>query len=228
MPNLWRGESDAEIRSALAARFPSLRLMTGKGEHAVTGTFNIEHQGKFLAGFQIAIQLDSKDVLGLPTVRETGGRIPRLPERHVNPDGSACLYLPEDLAVRCLEPLGILAFLDGPVRSYFLGQAGFELGVAFPLGEWGHGREGLEQMLAGLLGIDDMATCVRFLELLSGKTIKAHWGCPCQSGKTLRLCHGDRVNRLRGQLPLDTRRFLLERTRTVLTGNGARESRRLR
>jgi hypothetical protein len=131
MPNLWRRQSDADLVAALETGYPSMRLVVGEGQHVVKGAFNVEHEGKFLAGFQIEVLLDVSDVLGLPTVKEVGGRIPRSPERHVNADGSACLYLPEDLAVRCREPFNIIGFLDGPVRTYFVGQAGCELASRF-------------------------------------------------------------------------------------------------
>ncbi len=217
MLNLWAGETDEQIEAGLATAYPSLRLVVVNGHRVITGAFNVEHEGRFLAGFQIEILLDEKDVLGLPAVREVGGRIPRVPERHVNPsDGSACLYLPEDLAVRCPRPFDILGFLNGPVRTYFLGQAGVELGAPFPIGEWGHGEDGLKQMLAGMFGVSDIGVCLGFLELLGGKVIKGHWQCPCGSRRALRACHEDLVRRLRHQLPLRTRRFLLTRARKQL------------
>lgn len=217
MLNLWAGETDEQIEAALATAYPSLRLVVVNGQRVIKGAFNVEHEGRFLAGFQIEILLDEQDVLGLPAVREVGGRIPRVPERHINAsDGSACLYLPEDLAVRCPRPFDILGFLNGPVRTYFLGQAGVELGAPFPIGEWGHGEDGLKQMLAGMFGVSDVGVCLAFLELLGGKVIKGHWQCPCGSHRALRACHEDLVRRLRHQLPLRTRRFLLTRAHDQL------------
>lgn len=228
MPNLWSGESDAEMVAALETGHPSLRLVVDDGRRIIKGAFNVEHEGKFLAGFQIEVLLDVKDVLGLPTVKEIGGRIPRVPERHVNTaDGSACLYLPEDLAVRCSEPFDIIGFLNGPVRTYFLGQAGVELGVPFPLGEWAHGADGVKEMLTDLLGFTDVDVCVAFLDLLSGKVIKGHWQCPCGSRRPLRNCHQDLVRGLRHRLPLQTRRFLLTRAREhLLQSRGTQMGRR--
>lgn len=218
MLNLWAGETDDQIEAALATRWPSLRLVVIDGRRVIKGTFNVEHERRFLAGFQIEILLGERDVLGLPQVREVGGRIPRVPERHVNPsDGSACLYLPEDLAVRSSRPFDVVGFLNGPVRTYFLGQAGVELGAPFPIGEWGHGDDGLKQMLAEMFGVSDVSVCLAFLELLSGKVIKGHWQCPCGSRRALRVCHEQLVRRLRQQLPLRTRRFLLTRARGQMT-----------
>jgi hypothetical protein len=185
------------------------------------GALNVEHANQFLGGFQIEILLDSRDELGLPSVREVGGRIPRTPERHINDKlGTACLYLLEELLVHVREPYGIVAFLDGPVRNFFLGQVGVELGVPFPLGEWAHGASGVREMLTQLLGVDDVNACVAFLNLVSRKVIKRHWPCACGSGRTIRDCHDRVVLRLR-QLPLTTRRFLLERARAHFGHAGA-------
>jgi hypothetical protein len=214
MPNLWRGEPDSEIATALAQHYPTLQLTVRESRRVIRGVLNVEHDGHFLGGFQIEVLLDERDVLGLPKVKEVGGRVPRALDRHVNvTDGVACLYLPEDLVVRRKEPFDIISFLEGPVRNFFLGQLGFENGTPFPLGEWGHGPLGVKQMLAEMFGSGDIHTCVAFLELLSGKVIKGHWACPCGSRRVLRACHGGLVRRLRDELSLPVRRFLLDSVR---------------
>lgn len=200
-----------EIAAALSGEHPSLHL--ADGGRVIRGTLNVEHDGTFLAGFQIEVLLDDRDVVGLPKVKEVGGRIPRTPDRHISTDGSACLYLPEDLAVRCSDPFDILGFLRGPVRTFFLGQAGVELGVPFPLGEWGHGPEGMKQLLTELLGFDDIQACIKALDLLSGKVVKGHWSCPCGSNRRLRECHEPQVRSAHRRLTRSTSRFLAARAR---------------
>lgn len=212
MPNLWRGESDEEIATALATHYPALQFVREGGRRIVKGTFDIERDGHFLAGFQIEVLLDQTDVIGLPTVKETGGRIPRVAERHVNvQDGSACLYLPEELVARGRGPMGIADFLSGPVKSFLLGQLCVEQGMPFPYGEWGHGAVGLEQMLAELFGSDDAVACLAYLDVLCHKAIKGHWPCPCRSGRRIRDCHRARIFALRDRIPLKSWRFLAMR-----------------
>lgn len=214
MPSLWKGESDEQIAEALRTHHPTLRLVREAGLRIIHGTFNVEHDGVHLGGFQIEVRLDDRDVLALPQVREVGGSIPRVPDRHVNPgDGSACLYLPEELALRRRERFGITEFLQGPVRAFFLGQVGFELGKPFPFGELPHGDDGFRQVLAEQLGVTEITVCFAFLDMLSRKVIKAHWACPCGSWCPLRDCHHGVVSRLRRKLPLSTRRFLRDRAR---------------
>lgn len=209
MVNLWRPQTPAEMAAALEERYPTLHLRDrGGGRQLVAGAFNIEHEGRFLAGFMIEIDLATRDVLGLPVVREVGGRIPRIPERHINDDGTACLYLPEDLVLRHRKPLTLVQFLDGPVRSFFTGQACVAAGMPFPQGEWAHGTEGRHQLVADLLGIDDIKTQDAFLKLLSKKVVKAHWPCPCGSGKCIRRCHRSLIFGIRRRLTLGQRRFL--------------------
>jgi len=226
MVNLWRGESNVEIEAALAATYPTLQLFVENGKRIIRGAFNVEHGGQFLGVFQVEVLLDETDVLGLPIVKEVGGRIPRVPERHINRrDGSACLYLPEDLVMRTKEPFGIVAFLDGPVRSFFVGQLCVESGDPFPFGEWGHGVDGARELLLDLFGFDDLTLCVAFLDLLSRKVIKAHWPCPCGNRRALRDCHYRLVQRVRHRLSLRTRRFLLSQARMHLLSTKTEEAR---
>ena len=107
------------------------------------------------------------------------------------------------------------------MRTYFLGQAACELGVPFPLVEWGHGSDGVKELLTDLLGFTEVDKLLRFLELLGRKVIKGHWPCPCGSRRALRACHQDMVRRLCKRLSLETRRFLLAQARDhLLKGNG--------
>lgn len=209
MMNLAKEQTDDKMEAEVATLQPGLRLQ--RETRKIVGAFNIEHNGVFIAGFQIEVALNRRDVLGLPAVKETGGRIPRNEEHHINPDGTACLYLPEALALQYSRPLGIGDFLDGPVRNFFLSQIALDSGMPFPFGEWEHGPDGFRQMLTELLGFDDFQTCVTVLELLGKKVCKGHWNCPCGSHLKLRDCHGERIRGLRQRLSLKQRRFLLAR-----------------
>lgn len=206
---LAREQSDGELEAELARAQPGLRLH--RETRKVVGVYNLEHDGVFVGGFQIELDLDRRDVVGLPAVKETGGRIPRDEQHHINGDGTACVYLPEALAIQLSEPLGIGDFLNGPVRSFFLSQLAVESGMPFPFGEWEHGADGFKQMLAELLGFNGVRTCIAVLEVLGKEVCKGHWACPCDSGRKLRDCHREQIFGLRQRLSFAQRRFLLKR-----------------
>src|SRR5207253_22252 len=125
---------------------------------------------------------------GTPILRETGGRIPWVSHRHVNPNGVACPIVPEEWLLNPQHD-SVLAFLDGPVRNFFLGQSLAERGDAWPFGERPHGRAGLLQSYGEMLGTTDQSAIPAYLDCLSRREIKGHFECPCGSGKRVRNCH---------------------------------------
>lgn len=168
----------------------------------VRGTFPIAFEGKGLDGYLIEIELPRDYPKSIPIVRETGARIPRTADRHMNPaDGTACVLLPDERWR--VWPYGstLLQFLDGPVRNFFLGQSLAELRDPWPFGQWGHGVDGIRDYYAELLGTDDIRVITGYLDYLSKKKIKGHWSCPCRSGKRLRDCHWTLVQDLTTKIP---------------------------
>lgn len=214
---LLRAESREEIQGVLAARWPTLRL-PGAGPRTIAGAFHVTSGDRFLAGFQVEVRMDEADSLGLPTVREVGGAIPWIADRHVNPDGTACLYLPEDLVLRWQTPRGIGDFLEGPVSAYFLGQAGAALGAPFPFGEWQHGERGLPQLLAELMPFAGPERWVGILSMAAGKAVKEVWSCPCGGGRTLGRCHLLQIRDIQRRYARPTLRFLVGRARELRLG----------
>ncbi len=168
----------------------------------VRGTFPIVFNGEELDRYVIEVELARDHPTGIPVVRETGGRIPRTADRHMNPaDGTACVLLPDERWRVWSHGSKLLQFLDGPVRNFFLGQSLVDLGDPWPFGQWGHGAEGIREYYAELLGTDDTGVITGYLDCLSKKKIKGHWPCPCRSGKRLRDCHSGLVQDLATKIP---------------------------
>ena len=139
--------------------------------------------------------------LTLPQVRETGGRIPRTSDRHVNPhDGTACLCIPDEWFIQRPDE-SFLTFLCGPVYNYFLSQKSFETFGEWPLSERRHGNDGLLDFYQENLGTKDPHAIRKYLEYLLQPTVKGHWDCPCGSGNRIRNCHRQQINALRGKIP---------------------------
>lgn len=109
-----------ELKLALATHFPTLHLMENR---YIRGSFPVEEAGNELDRFSIEIDLEPLKQELLPKVRETGGRIPWQVDCHVNPDGTACVCLPEDYYFKFPGRFIPFIFLEGPVRDYFIGQA---------------------------------------------------------------------------------------------------------
>lgn len=190
-PPWWRIYPQAykELSEALDGQ-SLLRLTEENGEIVIRGRFQVLVDGRVLDGYTVLIMLPANYPRGLPTVFETGGRIPPIPDRHVNPrDGSACLYVPEEwLARRRDDTFG--TFLSVPVHNYFLGQLYYEVHRRFPpTGVREHYEAGMIDAYADVLGVKaNLRTLQRWLRPIAAKRSKGHWLCPCGSETIVRRC----------------------------------------
>ncbi len=183
------------------SQYPTLQFFRERDGIVVRGSFPLLHDGRVLDRYSIEIELPRNDPDDIPVIRETGGRIARIENNHVNKAaGDICLFVPDERWR--IFPLGssLLNFLDGPVRNYFLGFSLKQLGEPWPFGERPHGKDGIIQLYAELLGTSDLQTITRYLECLSRATLKGHWLCPCGSGKRIRKCHRLQINDLREKI----------------------------
>jgi hypothetical protein len=155
------------------------------------------------AAASVELRLPRNHPTGLPVVRETGGRIPRCDDRHINTaDGTACVLIPDERWR--LWPVGapLLSFLTGPLHSFFLAQSMVDEGEPWPFGQWAHGPQGVFQYYRELLKTSDLRVITTYLDYLSAKKVKGHWACACGSGKKLRDCHFGQIKDLREKISL--------------------------
>src|SRR5688500_12147954 len=84
----------ARIAPQLAARYPYLHV-TARGRHTVpVGDVPLFLDNRAVDSFAVVILvLPQGPRLAVPIVREVGGRIPRIADRHAYVDGTACLFI---------------------------------------------------------------------------------------------------------------------------------------
>jgi hypothetical protein len=208
-----------DVRAALAFNQPKLHAIRNGSGFVVTGDFLVHERPDAIspagpiAEFGIEITVSERYPSAEPKVFEVKGRIPRVAERHINPDGDCCVTVWEHWLVAANDRL-FAAFLGGPLREYFLGQFWFEKTGKWPFGERPHGRRGLEEAYADALGIaNKKADILYYLRLLAKDWPKGHWCCPCGSGKLLRHCHRAKLMSLHHAIPPTIARRMLQRLR---------------
>jgi hypothetical protein len=182
--------------------YPQLHPEIRGEETRISGTFPIREGNTEVDRFIISMDLPSTYPDSLPAVREVGGRIPHTLDRHVIPSsGVACVMVPDQRWE--LWPVGasLLAFVDGPLRNFFIGQALVERGEPWPFNEWAHGFQGRLDYYKSLIGTDDLRSICIYLDYLGKHKVKGHWDCPCLSGRRMRDCHYSLVKELRGRMP---------------------------
>jgi len=169
--------------------YPFLNWEEKQDSVEIFGSFNAKINKKTIEWYQISIHVPETFPNDLPIVKEIEGKIPKIPNRHFNPDKSACLFLPDEKWKHICEDSTIVYFLENIVNKFFVCQKYFELTGKWLYGERSHGDKGKKEFYMEELGIIDKNLVPKALEYLKQKTIKGHWKCLCGSNKKLRQCH---------------------------------------
>ena len=187
--------------SEVLEQFPDLRVLYEKGDVIhLSGSFPVKDEKGIIDRYAVEIDVFLDFPEHLPQVREVAGRIPRVQGRHINRDGIACLMVPEEWYFDSNRD-SLLAFFNGPVRNFFLGQSLVECGKPWPFGERPHGKDGLIEYYGELVGQQNADLILSHLEFLSRRGFKGHWLCPCKSGQKVRNCHKEEMLKLRNKIP---------------------------
>ena len=126
----------------------------------------------------------------IPKVKETGGKIPRDGNFHVNPDGTLCLGSPLRLLKKVHNAPTLPGFADKCLIPY-LYAVSYKLlhGGSFVLGELAHGDSGIVEDYSAMLRLKTRAQITQATMLLGiKKRIANKKSCPCGCGKRLGAC----------------------------------------
>jgi hypothetical protein len=202
----------AEVQQAVDARQPELNVTTTKDLIVVDGLFVVSGPQGPYDSFQVKVAVSAGFPLQEPVVLETGGRIPKIAERHVYPnDGNCCLGVWEEWLLTAPDHT-FETFLTGVLHDYLVSQTYFEARGEWPFGQRSHGYAGILESFAELMDVENDATVViEHLRLLSMNELKGHHPCPCGSGRKLRQCHRNKADELKKQIPSAFARRMLNR-----------------
>lgn len=186
-----------ELRAQLAAAYPDLHAFDMGDFVQVRGSFPILFEGRELDRYFVELDLRD-DPSKAPVVREVGGRIPKVVDRHVY-DGDACIFVRDEWRIY-RGGRTLIDFLNGPVRNYFLSQSLVELDDGWPFGERPHGLDGVLEFYADRVGRQAPEVGLRVLRYLTEKRANGQCACPCGSGKRVSKCHMPRLIDLRAKI----------------------------
>jgi hypothetical protein len=203
------------LRQQIRTTYPDLTVGVKNRTVSIRGTFPVVHEGDVLDRYQVEIEWSDGDQ-EVPLLRETGGRIPWIADRHMSQGGIACLFVPEEWLIRPREDRTLLNYLDRPVRNYFLWQSLFERGASPPWSDRLHGVEGLFEAYGDMVGLKNPAAIKLCLEYLAQERVKGHWRCPCGNGRRLRDCHAERMSALKCKIPRYIAKLALKRLKNPL------------
>lgn len=190
-----------QVQSDLRKHFRTLRLVNDGSKVTIRGALPVlADDGTELDRFQIEIELPEDFPKSVPSVRETGGRLPRNPDRHVNADGTACLFVRDESWRFWGGDLTLVDFIQGPVYQFFLGQVYFETHNKWPFGERKHFARGVAEYYFDELGTRDIFFVHRFLTYLAAVSVDKSLPCYCGGTARLETCHAGKLFFLRGRI----------------------------
>lgn len=159
--------------------------------------FNAVHNNVTIKDkFTLEILIPNDYPARLPTVKETGGRIPREKDYHANPDGSLCLNIPIELRKVLNENGTLLDFVNKSVIDFLYAFSFKEKYGYMPYGEWSHGGKGIIEYYSAVFKVDNSVSVVGLLRTLADHDFRRQMLCPCGNKKKLRKCHGGQLKDL--------------------------------
>jgi len=189
-----------ELQNDLKLEYPDFTVCSTDAKIYIRGAFPVLHEGTILDRYQIEIAWSDGDT-EVPVLRETGGRIPWIADRHMSVGGIAWLFVPEEWLLRSREERTVIHYLDGPVRNYFLWQSLYDRGETPPWKDRAHFTSGLLEAYGEMVGMEGESAIRCCLQYLSKEQIKGHWPCPCGSRKRTRDCHLTHLRELQSKIP---------------------------
>jgi hypothetical protein len=154
--------------------------------------------------FDLEIEIPAQFPKVLPRVIETGGRIPRHGDFHVNRDGALCLGSPLRLLLKVSSAPTLCGFAESCLVPYlFAISHKLRNGGALPFGELAHEAPGLIADYVDLFRLKRPAQVLQALDALGMKKRRANkLPCPCGCGRRLGRCRfNEQVRRFRSLAP---------------------------
>jgi len=206
-----------EFKKSIEKKYSTLHVEIENNIIYIRGSLILESlNNREIDHYVIEIQIPIDYPKTVPIVREIAGRLPKIRDRHFNPDGTACLFLPDERYKYFSESSTIIDFIEGFVKDFFLWQTHYDLNKGIPrLAERRHGIKGAVDFYSEELKTKDRSVIAKFLDYLTSKKVKKHWLCYCSSGKELRYCHFDKLNDLRRKILRRDAKKSLERMRKL-------------
>ena len=191
----------SEIQAFVETHQSELVVSTLNGFVVLDGKLTITGPKGPFDVYQIYMGVPANFPLSEPVVFETGGRVPRIADRHVFVDGkNCCLGVWEEWLLTPGDH-SFSGFMRGPLNDYFMSQSWYEVHTEWPFGQRSHGKLGILEAYCSLLEIDlHLQSALSYLNLLARKQIKGHQLCPCGSGQRLRSCHSEKVHGLQNRI----------------------------
>jgi hypothetical protein len=142
-----------QVGDAILA-YPSLMKVLSGDRIILKGILKvIDEEGIYWDEYEVEIHATDHFPAQFPALYETGGKIPRIGDWHVNEDTFSCCttVTPEEI-LRCQRGINLTVYIAEYVMPYLFNQTHRRIEGYYVNGEYAHGAWGLLQYYGELLG----------------------------------------------------------------------------
>lgn len=183
--------SESTMLEDLLVYQPLMRLHdVNERLYVLRGSLNLyDPSGSVRAAFPIEMGVPRNFPNSPPVIREVGGLIPQIADRHVNAkDATCCIQLPIEFHKK--RPKTLRAYIEGPVTSYFLAQLYYDCFKEWPNGERAHGAQGLREYCREEIASEDLVLIRGMIKVIQQWHARPKdERCPCGGHRKIYKCH---------------------------------------
>ena len=192
--------TNEDIQSTLK-RYPGLKYTEDNGNPLIYGEVELLHKelNSPIDEFSIEMRFPSQYPYYFPEVIETGGKIERIPQRHlfVRNNNELCLGVPPEIYLRCRNGITIEWFMENVLMPRLAEEYNVNHGGAY-LNEYPHNRtEALWRFYSTVLKTNDRDLILLLLDgIISNRLPKGFQPCLCGGNQKFKKCHRNCANEL--------------------------------
>lgn len=180
-----------DIEKALR-KYSQLKLDTSANKIIIEGDFDAfdKVSRTVVETYSIKLLFPKSYPFSFPFVIETSEKIPRDISRHVRPNTTLCLGIPQDELSICRNGISLIWFLEEILNPHLCREYAREKLGYYPTGERSHGDEGIWEGYFEIFGSSEKRMILKELEMiLHHPKLGRHAPCYCNSGKKYKACH---------------------------------------
>lgn len=172
------------------ASYPDLKIVSTNGKQILKGTFRvIDDDGKEWNSFSIEIHHRDGYPYCFPLLFETGGKLPKIPDWHINEIGSCCITVPLIEVTACKNGLSILNFIELYAKPYLFNQAHRLREGIYVNKEFSHGIFGIWEYYEEIFQEKNRHKIIEYLNKISKIEFGKKTPCFCGKKARFRKCH---------------------------------------
>lgn len=111
---------------------------------------------------------------------------------HIYTNGQLCLATDIDMVLAFEENSSLVNWIQHFVEPYYVTYEYYKRYGEYPEGDRAHGEDGIVQSYMDIFSVDGRHA-MRILDEIVYEIYRGHHLCPCESGKTIRNCHGKTI-----------------------------------